>query len=183
MDGLPKVAPAGPAFGTPDAQEVRPGGVGGQAQTAPQDEPQTGPQDEPETEPQPRRRPRGQGRRQVRVALRLSEAEAGVLRAGAARSGMTLAGYAAAAALASAGRTRRPRAVPQATIATRQALAGLVAARLELTRVGSNLNQAVRVANSTGRVPAELLGLLGRVDAAVRAVDDRTTGVLGQGQQ
>jgi len=39
----------------------------------------------------------------------------------------------------------------------------------------------VRVANSTGRVPAELLGLLGRVDAAVRAVDDRTAGVLGQG--
>jgi GNAT superfamily N-acetyltransferase len=29
---------------------------------------------------------------------------------------MTLAGYAAAAALASAGRTRRPRAVPQATV-------------------------------------------------------------------
>ncbi len=169
MDGSPKVAPAGAASAAPSGREVRPGGVGGQAQS------------EPQTELQPRRRPRLPGRRQVRVGLRLSKAEAAVLQAEAARSGMTLAGYAAAAALASAGRTRRPRAVPQATVATRQALAGLVAARLELTRVGSNLNQAVRVANSTGRVPAELLGLLGQVEQAVRAVDDRTAGVLGQG--
>ncbi len=169
MGGSPKVAPAGAASAAPSGREVRPGGVGGQAQS------------EPQTELQPRRRPRLPGRRQVRVGLRLSKAEAAVLQAEAARSGMTLAGYAAAAALASAGRTRRPRAVPQATVATRQALAGLVAARLELTRVGSNLNQAVRVANSTGRVPAELLGLLGQVEQAVRAVDDRTAGVLGQG--
>jgi len=170
MDGSPKVAPAGAAPVDPSEMEVRPGGVGGQAQS------------EPQTELQPRRRPRLPGRRQVRVALRLSKAEAAVLQAEAARSGMTLAGYAAAAALASAGRTRRPRAVPQATVATRQALAGLVAARLELTRVGSNLNQAVRVANSTGWVPAELLGLLGQVEQAVRAVDDRTAGVVGKGQ-
>ncbi len=169
MDGSPKVAPAGAASVDPSGREVRPSGVGGQAQS------------EPQTELQPRRRPRLPGRRQVRVGLRLSKGEAAVLQAEAARSGMTLAGYAAAAALASAGRTRRPRAVPQATVATRQALAGLVAARLELTRVGSNLNQAVRVANSTGRVPAELLGLLGQVEQAVRAVDDRTAGVVGQG--
>jgi len=169
MDGSPKVAPAGAAPVDPSGREVRPGGVGGQAQS------------EPQTELQPRRRPRLPGRRQVRVGLRLSEAEAAVLQAGAARSGMTLAGYAAAAALASAGRTRRPRAVPQATVASRQMLAGLVAARLELTRIGLNLNQAVRVANSTGRVPAELLGLLGQVEQAVRAVDDRTAGVVGQG--
>ncbi len=175
MDGPPKAAPAGPASGATSGREVRPGGVGGQAQTASQEEPQT--------ELQPRRRPRLAGRRQVRVDLRLSEAEAAVLRAGAARSGMTLAGYAAAAALASAGRTRRPRAVPQATAATRQALAGLVAARLELARVGSNLNQAVRVANSIGRVPAELLEQLGQVDAAIRSVDDRTAAVVRQGQQ
>ena len=169
MDGSPKVAPAGAASVDPSGREVRPGGVGGHDQSEPD-------------ELQPRRRPRLPGRRQVRVGLRLSEAEAAVLQAGAARSGMTLAGYAAAAALASAGRTRRPRAVPQATVATRQALAGLVAARLELTRVGSNLNQAVRIANTTGRVPAELLGLLGQVEQAVRAVDDRTAGVLGKGQ-
>ena len=179
MDGPPKAAPAVAASDAPSGQEVRPGGVGGQAETEPQTEPQT----ELQEELQPRRRPRLPGRRQVRVGLRLSEAEAAVLQAGAARSGMTLAGYAAAAALASAGRTRRPRTVPQATVATRQALAGLVAARLELARVGSNLNQAVRVANSTGRVPAELLELLGQVDAAIRAVDDRTAGVVGQGQQ
>jgi len=174
MVGSPKVAPAGAASAAPSGLEVRPGGVGGQAQSEPQTEPQT--------EPQPRRRPRLPGRRQVRVGLRLSEAEAAVLQAGAARSGMTVAGYAAAAALASAGRTRRPRTVPQATVTTRQTLAGLVAARLELTRVGSNLNQAVRIANSTGRVPAELLALLGQVEQAVRAVDDRTAGVLGQCQ-
>ncbi len=169
MDGSPKVAPAGAASVDPSGREVRPSGVGGQAQSEPD-------------EPQPRRRPRLPGRRQVRVGLRLSKAEAAVLQAEAARSGMTLAGYAAAAALASAGRTRRPRTVPQATVATRQMLAGLVAARLELTRIGSNLNQAVRVANSTGRVPAELLELLGQVEQAVRAVDDRTAGVVGQGQ-
>jgi len=169
MGGSPKVAPAGAASADPSGREVRPGGVGGHDQS------------EPQTELQPRRRPRLPGRRQVRVGLRLSEAEAAVLQAEAARSGMTLAGYAAAAALASAGRTRRPRAVPQATVATRQALAGLVAARLELTRVGSNLNQAVRVANTTGWVPAELLGLLGQVERAVRAVDDRTAGVVGKG--
>jgi len=175
MDGPPKAAPAGAASPGPSGQELRPGGVGGQAQSEPQDELQD--------ELQPRRRPRLTGQRQVRVDLRLSEAEAAALRTGAARSGMTLAGYAAAAALASAGRTRRPRAVPQATVATRQALAGLVAARLELARVGSNLNQAVKVANSTGRVPAELLELLDQVDAAVRAVDDRTAGVVGQRPQ
>ena len=169
MDGSPKVAPAGAASVDPSGREVRPGGVGGHDQSEPD-------------EPQPRRRPRLPGRRQVRVGLRHSEAEAAVLQAEAARSGMTLAGYAAAAALASAGRTRRPRTVPQATVASRQMLAGLVAARLELTRVGSNLNQAVRVANTTGRVPAELLGLRGQVEQAVRAVDDRTAGVLGQGQ-
>jgi len=170
MDGSPKVAPAGAASVDPSGLEVRPGGVGGHDQSE-------------QDEPQPRRRPRLPGRRQVRVGLRLSEAEAAVLQAGAARSGMTLAGYAAAAALASAARTRRPRTVPQATVASRQMLAGLVAARLELTRVGSNLNQAVRVANTTGRVPAELFELLGQVEQAVRAVDDRTAGVLGQGQQ
>ncbi len=39
----------------------------------------------------------------------------------------------------------------------------------------------MRVANTTGRVPAELFELLGQVEQAVRAVDDRTAGVLGQG--
>jgi len=115
------------------------------------------------------------GQRQVRVGLRLSQDEAEELQQAADRTGLTLSGYAAAAALAAATRTAAPRAVPAADRRTRELLGALVAGRFELAKVGNNLNQIARAANIDGTVlPAQLRDVLARVEAGVRLLDDRT---------
>lgn len=113
----------------------------------------------------------------MRVDARFSEAEAAELRAAAARAGLTLTGYVAAAGLAGARQAPPPKVLPARLVATQGLLGVLVGVRLELRRIGSNLNQLTRAANATGVVPEGVHGVLARVDAAVRAIDDRSVDV------
>ena len=80
--------------------------------------------------------PAGRGRQ---VKLRYSEEELGDVAAAAARSGLTPAGFAAEAALAAARGTSPPACEPW-----RDALLEVMAARTQVRRFGTNVNQAVR---------------------------------------
>lgn len=168
MLGQPKPDPAGPGSGS--QAEGRPGAVEGEQ----------GEQGGSYGGPQPHRRgPRHEGQRRSRVTVRLSPAEAQALRQAARTAGLTLAGYTAQVALAAAAGMPGPRPAgsPRQREA-RAALAELVRSRTELRSVGTNLNQAVKVANTTGSVPPDLLRLLAAVDIAVRHVDAATVAVL-----
>lgn len=176
MVGRPKAAPAGAATGAQPGVGVgvRPCGVGGQAEP---DGPSTATSAAAATTSAAlgRRRARGDGHRTVRVDLRLNADEAGALQQAAERTGMTRAGYAAAAALAAAGGIRAPRALLAAEVRNSELLGALVAARFELAKVGVNLNQLARSANIDGTVlPEQLREVLARVDAGVRLLDART---------
>jgi len=177
MVGRPKAAPAGAATGAQPGVGVgvRPCGVGGQAEP---DGPSTATATSSAASNSAalgRRRARGDGHRTVRVDLRLNADEAGALQQAAERTGMTRAGYAAAAALAAAGGIRAPRALLAADVRNSELLGALVAARFELAKVGVNLNQLARSANIDGTVlPEQLRGVLARVDAGVRLLDART---------
>jgi len=170
MQRLPKPAPAGAG---PDSLAgaggaVRPGGVGGRARA------------DRATPRSARRRGRDGGRREVRVYLRVNPDEASELQQAADRTGMSVAGYAAATALAAAAGIPPPRALPAADERTRELLGALVAARFELARVGTNLNQLAKSANIDGTVPpAQLREVLARVDAGVRRLDVQTLATLG----
>jgi uncharacterized protein (DUF1778 family) len=177
MVGTPNTAPAGAGSGAHlgAGEPVRPCGVGGQAEPAGQVAGARGPG---------RRRARGEGHRTVRVDLRLNQQEAAALREAAGRTGLTRAGYCAAAALAAAGGTAPPRALPVEDERTRELLGALVATRFELVRVGTNLNQLARSANIDGTVlPGQLREVLARVDAGVRRLDVQTLATLGGDDQ
>ncbi len=174
MQRSPKPAPVGAGSGAVAAGgrgAVRPGGVGGTARAG-------------TAAGRRRRGPRVVGQRQVRVGLRLSQDEAEELQQAADRTGLTLSGYAAAAALAVASRTAAPRAVPAADRQTRELLGALVAGRFELAKVGNNLNQIARAANFDGAVlPAQLREVLARVEAGVRLLDARTVWLVNGGHE
>jgi len=174
MQRSPKPAPVGAGPGAVAAAgqgAVRPGGVGGTARAG-------------TAAGRRRRGPRVVGQRQVRVGLRLSQGEAAELQQAADRTGLTLSGYAAAAALAAATRTAAPRAVPAADRRTRELLGALVAGRFELAKVGNNLNQIARAANIDGAVlPAQLREVLARVEAGVRLLDARTVRLVDGGHE
>ncbi len=177
MVGRPKPAPTVAAVGPQPGAGVgvRPCGVGGQAEP-------DGPGTATTSAASGRRRARGDGHRTVRVDLRLNRDEAGALQQAADRTGMTRAGYAAAAALAAAGGTPAPRALPAADVRNRELLGALVATRFELAKVGVNLNQLARSANIDGTVlPEQLRAVLARVDAGVRLLDDRTVQAVSLG--
>lgn len=174
MQRSPKPAPVGAGAGAVAAGilgAVRPGGVGGTARAS-------------AAAGRRRRGPRVVGQRQVRVGLRLSQDEAEELQQAADRTGLTLSGYAAAAALAAATRTAAPRAVPAADRHERELLGALVAGRFELAKVGNNLNQIARAANIDGAVlPAQLRDVLARVEAGVRLLDARTVRLVDSGHE
>jgi len=182
MVGRPKTAPAGAATGAQPGVgvRVRPCGVGGQAEpdgpsTAAAAAATSAAVAATNSAALGRRRARGDGHRTVRVDLRLNVDEAGALQQAAERTGMTRAGYAAAAALAAAGGIRAPRALLAADVRNSELLGALVAARFELAKVGVNLNQLARAANIDGTVlPEQLREVLARVDAGVRLLDART---------
>ncbi len=113
--------------------------------------------------------------RSRRVRVLYSAEELSVVRDAAARVGLTPTGFVAAAALAAA----RGQAPPAPSLA-REALAELVAARAQVRRLGSNLNQAVVKLNSGEDAPVWLaravaLGerAVGRVDAAAAVLARR----------
>ena len=97
-----------------------------------------------------------------RVNLRLQQAEYEALEEAARRAGLTLTGYAAAAAMAAALQREAPTQQP-----LRQALLEIIAARGQVRRFGVNVNQAVRVLNSAGEPP---LWMPEAVELTTRAV-------------
>jgi hypothetical protein len=82
-----------------------------------------------------------------RLRVSYSDAELAAVRAGAAQSGLTLAGFVAAAALAAA--QGQPAPAPPVC---REAVAELAQAHRQVRRLGTNLNQAAAKLNS-GEIP------------------------------
>jgi hypothetical protein len=103
--------------------------------------------------------------RQVRV--RLDEEEFAAIELAAGRAGLTPTGYVGAAALAAAQGT-----VPPTPSQTREALAELMAARAQVRRFGSNVNQAVAALHATGEAPEWLAQAVAVTARAVRRVDE-----------
>lgn len=139
-----------------------------------------------------RRRPRLPTPRGHRVVVRLSDEERAAVAAGAARLGLSAGAFLSAAGVAVA-RGEGPRAaagagVPGAGVAESSGLDrgsggvgldrrtgdALDDLETQLGRVGNLLNQAVRVAHSTGEVDGRLLGAAD----AVRRLAGRVNGVL-----
>jgi hypothetical protein len=113
-----------------------------------------------------RRRTRQRPARDRRVLLRLSEEEHAVLVGGAARAGLTAAGFAAEVSLAAA----RGEAVPQHA-GLRGLLVELVAARTQVRRYGVNVNRAVAQLNATGVAPGWLERAAAGADRGVARLD------------
>ena len=117
------------------------------------------------------RRHRFPGRKKS-VLLRCTDDEFEQLAAAARRSGLTTSGYAAEAALAAAHGSQPPRSEPW-----REALAEVMAARAQVRRFGSNVNQAVRALNVTGEAPEWLDRSVALTGNAVAELD-RAAGLL-----
>jgi Protein of unknown function (DUF1778) len=102
-----------------------------------------------------------------RVNLRLQQDEYEALEEAARGAGLTLTGYAAAAAMAAALRREAPTQLP-----LRRALLEIIAARGQVRRFGVNVNQAVRVLNSVGEPPPWLPEAVELTTRAVARLDD-----------
>jgi uncharacterized protein (DUF1778 family) len=100
------------------------------------------------------------------VLLRVSEAEHEALTAAAAASGLTVAGFAAEAALAAA---RRSVTTPPGL---REALAELLAARTQVRRYGVLVDQAVAAWHAVGEPPGWLSRAVAGAERATARVDE-----------
>jgi uncharacterized protein (DUF1778 family) len=102
------------------------------------------------------------------VNLSLNDVERQAVEEAAAAEGLSVGAFAAQAAVAVA----RGQITPIPTD-DRERLAELVHARVALSRIGTNLNQLARAANSGASVPAAQLDVvLDRVQRAVARLDD-----------
>jgi uncharacterized protein (DUF1778 family) len=99
-----------------------------------------------------------------------SDDELDALRAAAERSGLTLTGYVAAAALAAAQGTAV--AAPAPAPAAREVLGELILARAQVRRFGSLLNQVAARLNSGKEPPVWLDRAVALGERAVARVDD-----------
>lgn len=121
-----------------------------------------------------RRRTRHLTGRQRAVKVLYDDAEYALVRAAAALMGLTPTGFLAGAGVAAAspatgtGPTGPPGAVERAL------LGELLAARTQLRRVGTNLNQALVVLHSNGAAPGWLAVAVDRCHRAVQRVDEVT---------
>ena len=106
------------------------------------------------------------GRRRP-VQVRFGEEEFAAIELAAGLAGLTPTGYVGAVALAAARGT-----VPPAPSQSQQALAELMAARTQLRRFGTNVNQAVAALHTTGESPQWLAQAVEVTARAVRRVDE-----------
>lgn len=120
-----------------------------------------------------RRRQRASRRRIRRVHLRLSEQEFAAIAQAAKSLGRTPAGFAAEAALAAA----RDEALPRPD-STRDVVLELMAARAQLRRYGSNVNQVARVLNAGGDPPEWLQAAITIANRVVESIDRAVAGVV-----
>src|SRR4051812_5969260 len=112
-------------------------------------------------------RQHGFPRRSRNLFVRCTDAEYSDIAAAAARSGLTPTGFAAEAAIAAARGTESPASEPW-----REALAEVMAARAQVRRFGTNVNQAVRALNATGEAPDWLDRAVGIANRAVERLDE-----------
>lgn len=128
-----------------------------------------------------KKRPRQDPPRGRRVFLRLSEQEYDEIARAATHHGRTPTGYAAEAAVRAAQATNQQHdgtgvdAAGAPVGSLREALVQLMQARVQVRRVGVNLNQAVLMLNATGDTPPNLLAAIERADAVVAELDARAT--------
>jgi uncharacterized protein (DUF1778 family) len=126
-----------------------------------------------------RRRATGRDRRHLtparprQVKIRYTDDEYATLAAAARLAGLTPTGYAGEAALAAARDTAPPSTAPW-----RVALAELMAARGQVRRFGSNVNQAGRVLNALGEAPDWLDRAVTVTERAVARIDDAAAAVV-----
>ena len=99
--------------------------------------------------------------------IRLTDEEYTAVAVAAGLAGLTRSGFAAEAAVAAARGTQPPRAEPW-----REALTEVMAARAQVRRFGSNLNQAVRALNATGEAPEWLDRAVAMTGRAVVQLDE-----------
>ena len=116
-----------------------------------------------------RDRPHGP-RRSRRITVSYTDDEFGSLLAAAQTAGLTPTGYVADAALA----TARGDAPPD-TSPWRLAMCELMEARLQVRRVGVNINQAARILNATGEPPIWLERVASSADEAVTRLDEASS--------
>jgi hypothetical protein len=100
------------------------------------------------------------------VKLRYSDEELADVVTAAARSGLTPSGFSAEAALAAARGTRPPDSEPW-----RGALTEVMAARAQVRRFGTNVNQAVRALHGNGEAPEWLGRAVALTSRAVEQLD------------
>lgn len=118
--------------------------------------------------------------RAARVNVRLAGVELDAVRRAAALARLTVTGYVAASAVAAAQESAAPGAQARTT-QTGQAVAALNSLAAQVQRVGVNLNQLARYANTTGEVGAEVTAAAAAVTATLRRVDEATVRlVVGQ---
>ena len=108
-----------------------------------------------------------------RITVRLEYTELAAIELAAGRAGLTPTGYVGAVALAAARGT-----VPSAPSATQQALAEPMAARTQLRRFGTNVNQAVAALHTTGESPEWLAPAVEVTARAVRRVDEAAEALM-----
>jgi uncharacterized protein (DUF1778 family) len=125
-----------------------------------------------------RRRATGRDRRHLtprrprQVKIRYTDDEYATLADAARLAGLTATGYAAEAALAAA-----TNAVPPSTAPWRVVLAELMAARGQVRRFGSNVNQAARALNALGEAPDWLDRAVEVTERAVTRLDEAAAAV------
>lgn len=118
--------------------------------------------------------------RAARVNVRLAGVELDQVRQAAAQARLTVTGYVAASAVAAAQESAAPGAQARPS-QTGQAVAALNGLAAQVQRVGVNLNQLARYANTTGEVGAEVTAAAAAVTATLRRVDEATVQlVVGQ---
>lgn len=101
------------------------------------------------------------------VLVRFNDDERSAVASAAERAGLTTTAYVATVALDVA-RAMSPTAAPSPL---RDALAELLAARGQLRRFGTNVNQAVSALNTTGEAPPALMTAVAITAQAVQRVD------------
>jgi hypothetical protein len=106
------------------------------------------------------------------VKIRYTDDEYTDLADAARLAGLTPTGYAGEAALAAARNTAPPSTAPW-----RVALAELMAARGQVRRFGSNINQAARALNALGEVPEWLDRAVAATERAVTRLDEAAANV------
>lgn len=119
--------------------------------------------------PRVRQRRHQSPRRDKRVAIRFDADELELVTAIAGKSGLTVAGFAAEAALQLARAKEAPEQVAAGVV-----LEELMLLRAQVRRYGTNVNQAVAQLNATGSPPVWLEQAIARSDGAVERIDEVT---------